>query len=220
MTRLVVCIAPHGSGEKLAAAATAAGVGGGTLLRAQGTASTSVLQLLGLGGSSREMLLCAVPADLEEPVIDALRHFAEGRRRFGVAFSTDAHGFFRFGNNDNPQERGERQSNGKDDTMKEPENELVCFIVNKGYAEDAMAAARTAGAGGGTILPARGTAKPGDETFLGVPLVPEKEMLLVVVPAERAEDVCAKVRALPCLSSPGSGIAFRVPVRMFAPLGA
>ena len=98
--------------------------------------------------------------------------------------------------------------------------ELVGIVVNKGYAEDAMAAARRTGALGGTIVPARGTAKPGDETFFGVTLVPEKELLLILADAALADAVLDAVRALPCFAGKGSGVAFRVPVRDFAPLGA
>lgn len=39
---------------------------------------------------------------------------------------------------------------------------LFAFIVNAGFADDAMAAARKAGAPGGTILKARGTASGED----------------------------------------------------------
>ena len=63
--------------------------------------------------------------------------------------------------------------------------QMINVIVNKGYAEDAMAAARKAGAGGGTIIGARGTAKEGDAAFFGMKIVPEKEMLMILVPAEK-----------------------------------
>jgi hypothetical protein len=45
--------------------------------------------------------------------------------------------------------------------------QMINVIVNKGYAEDAMSAARKAGAGGGTIIGARGTAKEDDEARAG-----------------------------------------------------
>ena len=80
--------------------------------------------------------------------------------------------------------------------------------------------ARKAGALGGTIVPARGTAKPDDETFFGVTLVPEKELLLILADAALADAALDAVRALPCFAEKGSGVAFRVPVRDFAPLGA
>ena len=96
---------------------------------------------------------------------------------------------------------------------------LVSFIVNRGYADDAMAAARTAGAKGGTILNARGTGREEDVKFFGVTLVPEKEILLVVTEAGKAEAIVEAVRALPCLEAPGSGIAFSLAVEEFATLG-
>ena len=82
-----------------------------------------------------------------------------------------------------------------------------------------MAAARGAGARGGTVLSAHGTAKPDDATFFGVPIVPEKDVLLVLVPAETADAVVDAVRDLPCLKDKGSGIVFCAPVERFAPLG-
>ena len=97
--------------------------------------------------------------------------------------------------------------------------ELAGIVGNKGYAEDAMAAARKAGATGGTVLPARGTARPDDESFFGVKLVPEKDMLVILAETERADAVVDAVKALPCFRERGSGVAFRVPVSDFAPLG-
>ncbi|MBQ9726925.1 MAG: P-II family nitrogen regulator [Kiritimatiellae bacterium] len=82
-----------------------------------------------------------------------------------------------------------------------------------------MAAARAAGAGGGTVLSAHGTAKPDDATFFGVPIVPEKDTLLVLVPEEKADAVFDAVRALPCLAEKGSGVVFCAPVERFAALG-
>ena len=67
--------------------------------------------------------------------------------------------------------------------------EMINVIVNKGYAEDAMAAARKAGAGGGTIINARGTAKECDAKFLGIEIVPEKEMLLILVPKDKKDEI-------------------------------
>ena len=221
--RMIVAICPRGRGETLAAAANAAGAGGGSLVFAEGTAPNAILQFLGVGGTSRELLLSVVAVEKANAVKDAIRSAAASAKRLGVLFETTARSFFRFGSADashcettSAAEGGAGKNEGP--SMNEG-NELICFVVNKGYADDVMAAARKAGAGGGTVVPARGTAKPGDETFFGVPLVPEKEMLLVIVPAAGAAAVCEAVRALPCLKDAGSGVAFRVPVSDFSPLG-
>ena len=97
--------------------------------------------------------------------------------------------------------------------------ELITVILNKGYADDAMAVARKAGAGGGTVISARGTAKESDAKFFGMHIVPEKEMLLIVVEQEKMDAVLEAIRTLPCLAEPGSGIAFCSGVDDFTLLG-
>lgn len=96
---------------------------------------------------------------------------------------------------------------------------LITCIVNKGMAEAVMEAARKAGATGGTILSARGTGKQEDVKFFGYPLVPEKEMLMVLVGADRTGKVLEAVKGVPSLSEPGSGIAFCVDVQRFMTFG-
>ncbi|UKI53602.1 MAG: hypothetical protein L6V86_00540 [Treponema sp.] len=99
---------------------------------------------------------------------------SEKKQPFGILFSTKVSQFVKSG-----------KMTGKDENMTETTHQLITIIVNKGYADDAMAAARNAGATGGTILSARGTARPGDETFFGVEIVPEKDMLLVLAEIQR-----------------------------------
>lgn len=97
---------------------------------------------------------------------------------------------------------------------------LIACIVNKGMAEAVMEAARKAGASGGTILSARGTGKEEDVKFFGYSLVPEKEMLLVLVGAGQTGKVLEAIKAVPSLVEPGAGIAFCVDVERFMTFGA
>ena len=97
--------------------------------------------------------------------------------------------------------------------------EMITIIVNKGYAEDAMAAARKAGAGGGTIIGARGTAREGDATFFGVDIVPEKEMLMILVPQNKRDEIVNAVSSLACFEKAGSGIIFSSTANNFTLLG-
>lgn len=96
---------------------------------------------------------------------------------------------------------------------------LITCIVNHGLANEVMAAARRAGATGGTILSARGTSTEEDAKFLGYALVPEKEMLLILVGAALTGTVLEAIRALPILAEPGVGIAFATDVERFVTFG-
>ena len=61
--------------------------------------------------------------------------------------------------------------------------ELIVTIVNHGFEEEVMSAARAAGARGGTIFNARGTAN--DElNFLGISLHPHKEIVFILTKTE------------------------------------
>ncbi len=96
---------------------------------------------------------------------------------------------------------------------------LITCIVNHGLADEVMAAARKAGATGGTILSARGTGTEEDAKFFGYTLVPEKDMLIILVEAEDAPTVLEAIRALPVLAEPGVGVAFCADVERFVPFG-
>ncbi|NLE11704.1 MAG: P-II family nitrogen regulator, partial [Actinobacteria bacterium] len=60
--------------------------------------------------------------------------------------------------------------------------DLIVTIVPKGLAEKPLRASQQAGAEGGTILYARGAGIHETRKILGVPIEPEKEILLTVVP--------------------------------------
>lgn len=58
--------------------------------------------------------------------------------------------------------------------------ELIVSICAKGHTNDIMAAAREAGATGGTIIKAKGTAKAGTDKFFGMAISDEKEIIYIV----------------------------------------
>lgn len=213
MYKLIMSIVPHGSGEFITNAAKLAGAGGGTIIMGRGTASNSIIQLLGLGDTSKDITLNIVENEKAFEVCQKIEAVCkEKKAHFGVMFTISVGAFIKSGSK---QENKEKDSGDK--TM--AEYEMINVIVNKGYAEDAMAAARKAGAGGGTIIGAKGTAKEGDATFFGVDIVPEKEMLMILVPADRKADIVKAVSDLPCFAKAGSGIVFCNEAKDFTLLG-
>jgi len=90
--------------------------------------------------------------------------------------------------------------------------ELVVCIVDAGYSEAVMQAARSAGAKGGSILRGRGTANPEAEEFFNINVQPDKEVVLIVVPLAIKDDVLKAVYKNNGLASDGSGIVFSLPV--------
>jgi nitrogen regulatory protein PII len=96
-------------------------------------------------------------------------------------------------------------------------NTLITFIVTHGDAYDIMAAARKAGAKGGTIVNAHGTGKEGDVKFFGMNLMSEKDMLLIVAEKDQVEKILNAVKDLPVFKKPGGGIIYTTDVNQFIP---
>lgn len=92
------------------------------------------------------------------------------------------------------------------------EYELVVCIVNEGFAETVMDAARMQGAKGGTIIGARGSANPEAEIKFNITIEPHKEIVLIVVKKENSDDVLKAIYDRVGLGTVGAGIAFAVPV--------
>ena len=214
--KLLVSIVPHDSGELIADAAKAAGAGGGTIAMGRGTASNGVLQLLGLGDTSKDIVYIILEEEKCTGVKNALIAATESKKHFGVLFTLEVGSFIKAGSK-NPQES--TQSKGEKTMAAKETYQMINVIVNKGYAEDAMEAARKAGAGGGTIIGARGTAKEGDAAFFGMKIVPEKDMLMILVPSDKKEDIVNAITELPCFAEAGSGIIFCNEAQDFTVLG-
>lgn len=212
--KLIISIVPRNYGEVITGAASKAGAGGGTIIMGNGISGNNVLSLLGFGQSDKDITFVIVEEEILENVLKELKTAAEEKKGLcGELFCIDTKTFIKSGNTEPDEKKGEIKN------MFVNEYELINVIVNKGYAEDAMAAARKAGAGGGTVISARGTAKEGDAKFFGMEIVPEKDMLMLIVPIMKKDDVLNAIKSLPCFSKAGSGIIFSSKAENFTVLG-
>ena len=86
--------------------------------------------------------------------------------------------------------------------------DLVVTIVNKGFAEEVVDATKKAGAEGGTIVHGRGTGIHENMKLFGIPIEPEKEIVLTIIDRTKSENVLNAVRDAVDLNKPGTGVAF------------
>lgn len=99
--------------------------------------------------------------------------------------------------------------------MAESKKELVVCIINNGYADLVMNAARRTGARGGTTFHARGTGNPDIEKFFGISVSPDKEVILIVIDKEIKDEVVSAIYKDAGLDTKGQGIVFTLPVDDF-----
>lgn len=191
---LLFTILNHGQGEHFVEVARECGAPGATIFPAKGSATNALLRVLGLGDTSKDVVLIVDQDDLFEKIESKA---VEDDKINGVIAVIGCN--------------GER-------TMSKTWK-MVTVIVNDGFSEDIMETARKAGATGGTIAHARGTAsKDQEEHFMGMTIVPEKEMVFILCEADKADEIVDAINSMDCLKEPGMGIIFTQDVKKFTNL--
>ena len=92
------------------------------------------------------------------------------------------------------------------------EHEVIFCVVNAGFSEAVMDAAKEFGARGGTVIRARGTANSESEKLFGITIEPEKEIVMILVTSDIKDNILHALYREVGLKTPGQGIAFSMPV--------
>lgn len=90
--------------------------------------------------------------------------------------------------------------------------EAVMCIVNSGFSDTAMDAAKKVGARGGTVMHARGTAPKEAEKIFNVTIQPEKEIVMIIIPTELKKDVLNALYESVGTTTQAQGMVFALPV--------
>lgn len=208
--------------------------------KGKGTASSEVLDLLGIGVGDKAIVTCLEQAVLV-PVL-----FKEVRKKLGfhspgagIAFTIPLSAInnplllvFKQSIHKNEKIALERAltnsgdnfpkdvitpgsnvpNNGGGNMANECSYDLIVSIVNQGYSDEFMNTARKAGASGGTALNARGQAHVGAVKFFGVAVQDEKELILILTSKEKKTSIMRALCETHGLNSKAQGIVFSLPV--------
>lgn len=96
-------------------------------------------------------------------------------------------------------------------TPKEPYH-LIVAIVNSGFMDQVMSAAKKAGANGGTVVHARGLGSKEAVKYLGITIQPEKELVLILTTKDKKLAIMESIKHEVGLNTEGTGICFSLPV--------
>ena len=108
--------------------------------------------------------------------------------------------------------RGMNFKKGAETELKNTIYELIIVITNVGYSDMAMDAARDAGATGGTIIHARGTARKETEDFLGISLATERDMVFIVTTSEDKSRIMTAIMENAGIDTKAGALVFSLPV--------
>ena len=182
---LIMSIVERGSGSKLVKLYSKEQIFTHIRFEGQGTATSEILDILGLGGSEKDILwsITTRPAALAllEKLDDELRSAVPGR---GIAFTVPLSALSSL-MAAYIDMRTKAEGGAKTNMENQQKSSMILVTVNQGFTDIVMDTARKAGARGGTIIRGRWA---GDESFAqtaGITtLQAEKELIFIVVPTE------------------------------------
>jgi len=90
--------------------------------------------------------------------------------------------------------------------------DLIITIVNNGFGNQTIEAAKLVGATGGTILNGRGLGVNEAKKFFGICLQSEKEMVLILTRHNCKTEIMKAIGKEVGIKTPGEGICFSLPV--------
>lgn len=100
------------------------------------------------------------------------------------------------------------------------EHELIIVILNEGYSDAVMEAARQAGAAGGTVLHAKGTRAAKSDVFFGVSLADEKDVIYIVADSDEKSAIMQSISEKTGTHTKAGAICFSLPISAVAGLRA
>ena len=174
----------------------------------KGTATSKVLKYLGIGDTEKAILFCIAPSQVAKESCQSLSEKLQLEKPgHGILFRTR----LREGCYHKPVVFVDGEDEEKAMTDQGRYN-LVMIIANRGYSDEVMDAARTAGASGGTVLHVRGGGSVGMEKFFGITVAPDKEMVMIVAKEEITEGIMEAVAKENGPESAAAAISFAIPV--------
>ena len=98
--------------------------------------------------------------------------------------------------------------------------ECILCIVNTGFSEAAMDAAKQFGAKGGTVIHGRGTVTKEAEKFFNITIQPEKEIVMILVTSDIKDAILHGLYNAVGTNTAAQGIAFSLPVEDVVGIGS
>jgi len=182
-------------------------IGFKVVMHGNGTASSSLLEYFGLNKEEKTVITAVLPSSnckhLLKEIEERIKVNEHGK---GIAFSILLSSCGKY-------MLDYYQKYEMEDIEMEASNQhLIVTIVNEGYAEKVMNEAKKAGATGGTTLSGRGLEHEKAIKFLNISIEPEKDIVLILSPTDKKNNIMNMIVESCGLKTPGTGICFSLPV--------
>lgn len=181
-----------------------------------GTASSEMMDAMGLSDEEKSALLCFLPKGFADELLKKLRKDLRlGLANNGVAFTVPISGASGrtaklIESEENEEE--EKTMERTESDMKDREYSLIMAIVDRGYSEDVMDVARPKGATGGTVFNSRRVGSEEAMKFWGITIQPEREIVMILSDNSGKHDIMQAISEHCGMNSEAHGMIISLPV--------
>ncbi len=211
--QLLVLIATHKLSEKASELFIKHSLPIQYFVTAEGTASSDIMDMLGLVNTDKCLIVSTVKKDFGEYMLKLLHtELSLDTKGSGIAFTMPLTG----ANNllikmmSSTEELLEIRKDYN--IMNMQSYVLITAVVNRGFSTDVMDAARPAGARGGTVVHSRSIESPEANALWGIGSNEEKEFVLIITDAEKKLDVMNAISKSCGVHSKAQGLVFSLPI--------
>lgn len=178
-----------------------------TVTHGIGTASKSILDFFGLVPSEKVVLLSLIPDYLENDIVTYLRSSLKLEEiGNGIAFVVPLSSSSKYITNAFNNKDGEKKM------IQERKYHLIVTIVQEGYADKVMNAAKKSGANGGTLIKGRGLGGKNSFKFFNMTMEPEKDVVLIVCDDNSKTKIMNSILEKTGLKTDGKALCFSLPI--------
>ena len=182
--RLIVTFAERGYGKALAKLYQERDVLCSYQCMGHGTASSELLDVLGIGTAEKDILISYASRENAEALLFKLiNELPEDSYGNGIVFDMSVTGLSSLVATALLGQQKQGMEGVKMDSK--TENSLILITVNQGNTDDVMDTARQAGARGGTVIRARWAGPDDTSQFYGISVQSEKEIIAIVTETEK-----------------------------------
>ncbi|MBE7037226.1 MAG: hypothetical protein E7403_08030 [Ruminococcaceae bacterium] len=190
---------------------------------AHGTASSDMMDILGLGGPEKDVMAVVLPKPQADSLLKKL--FVElelSQKNTGITYTIPLTGissmFMKFCeqmNTDNKKTEPQKEM----EMMSEHKYSLIAATVNQGYSEEVMNASRAVGARGGTFFHNNWIMNEESTASFGAEFNEEKETVLIITEKEKKLDIMKAICDACGMHTPAKGFVISMPIDNIMGLG-
>lgn len=183
---------------------------------AVGTASSEMIDVLGLGSPDKSVLISFMPKLFADVMLKKFKkELRLGTVNSGIAFTLPLSGannlMVRMLEQLKPDEVENIERKVRV-SMSDIKYSLIAAVVNEGYSENVMEAAREVGARGGTVVPSRRIGNEHAVGFWGLSIQNEKDMVFIITDNENKLKIMQAIGEKCGMHSEAKGIVASLPI--------